>query len=116
KDPGVYALQAHAFFREEHPAGLSHDNGQDLPWRSPIFMPRALSRITLEVVSVRVEHLQDINEDDCWHEGVSIAGRVGNTGGYLAAFSEGWDAINAKRGFPWKSNPYVWAVEFKRQS
>ena len=29
------------------------------------------------------------------------------------AFSELWDLINAKRA-PWKSNPWVWVIEFKR--
>ena len=24
-----------------------------------------------------------------------------------------WDSINAKRGFGWEKDPYVWVVEFK---
>ena len=24
-----------------------------------------------------------------------------------------WEAINARRGFPWEINPWVWAVEFR---
>jgi hypothetical protein len=24
-----------------------------------------------------------------------------------------WDSINAKRGFSWESNPWVWVVEFE---
>lgn len=24
-----------------------------------------------------------------------------------------WDSLNAKRGYPWASNPWVWVVEFK---
>ena len=33
---------------------------------------------------------------------------------YIAAFSTLWDSVNAKRGYGWDSNPYVWVVEFKR--
>jgi hypothetical protein len=24
-----------------------------------------------------------------------------------------WDSINASRGYPWESNPWVWKIEFK---
>jgi hypothetical protein len=30
------------------------------------------------------------------------------------AFSVLWDSINAKRGFGWSINPWVWAITFKR--
>lgn len=25
-----------------------------------------------------------------------------------------WNAINAKRGFSWESNPWVWVLDFRR--
>ena len=30
------------------------------------------------------------------------------------AFRDGWDRLNAKRGFSWETNPFVWRIEFKR--
>lgn len=87
-----------------------------------IHMPRWASRITLEVVAVRVERLQDISEDDACAEGaqhlnrpgidVDIDGDVWN-GAYYRAFKRLWNTINGKRA-PWASNPWVWVVEFKK--
>jgi len=79
-------------------------------WSPSIFMPREASRITLEVVKVRAERVQDISEADIAAEGVSAIGVMPRW-----AFHELWDAINGKRA-PWDSNPWVWVIEFKRIS
>lgn len=90
-------------------------------WRPSIFMPRWASRITLENTEVRVQRLQDITEEDAKSEGVkdnhgvfhqSIQSQIDNV--YRRNFAVLWDEINAKRGFPWDSNPWVWAITFKR--
>ena len=88
-------------------------------WRRPaIFMPRAASRITLEITRVRVERLQDISEADALAEGVTDDGSLvtdlaGNDrGGAFAAFATLWEVINGAGS--WDDNPWVWAIEFRR--
>ena len=99
------------------------------PWRSPLFMPRWASRLTLEITDVRVQRLQEISEQDAEAEGIvrvddigdgntapAYAGTDGSfTNGWSAqsALARVWDAINGRR-FPWSANPWVWAVTFKR--
>ena len=80
-------------------------------WSHSIHMPKSAARIWLEVVSVRVERLQDITYDDCLREGMWDFGTDVDT---LAAFQELWQNLNAKRGFGWDINSWVWVVSFKR--
>ncbi|WP_244138135.1 hypothetical protein [Burkholderia vietnamiensis] len=91
-------------------------------WRRPsIFMPRAAARTLLEVTGVRVVRLQNISEPDARAEGVTIEGH--HMRGYCAgayrppsirAFHDLWDNLNAARGHGWDTDPWVWAVEFRR--
>lgn len=93
--------------------------------RPSIHMPRAHSRILLEVVSVRVERLQDISEADAIAEGVVLdptsppgplwrmalgSGNWHNTA--RGAYRELWESINGPGS--WAASPWVWVVEFKR--
>ena len=88
-------------------------------WHPSIHMPRAASRILLEIVSVRVERLQDIGEADARAEGVTIEDQ--HMRGYCAgeflppsirAYRDLWESINGAGS--WGANPWVWVVEFKR--
>ena len=88
-------------------------------WKRPaIFMPRAASRITLEITSVRVERLQDISEADAQAEGVTDDGSLvtdldgKDRGGTIAAYATLWEVINGVGS--WDDNPWVWVVSFKR--
>jgi len=80
-------------------------------WRSPIFMPRWASRITLEVERIRVERIQDISEADAFAEGISGGDWLGDP---VGEFAKLWNSINEKRGFGWETNCWVWVLEFKR--
>lgn len=93
-------------------------------WRSPLFMFRWASRITLEILNVRVERLGDIDNEGALAEGVDFAGYVetvlllGEHGQpamskVIFDFAKVWNSINEKRGYPWSSNPWVWVLEFR---
>ncbi|WP_308920532.1 hypothetical protein [Janthinobacterium sp. J1-1] len=118
------------------------DNRTDYggPWKPSIHMPRAASRILLQIVSVRVERLNDCSEADALAEGVAPNwigpldkgpnGRGGEgwpgddylhyTNGadgdpaYSAreSFESLWESINGAGS--WDANPWVWVIEFKR--
>ena len=100
------------------------DDVDEPRWTPSIHMPRRASRITLEVVGVRVERLQEIDEADARAEGADPADAFqvfqAGTGRrsdmertHRGAFACLWDGINGDRA-PWASNPWVWRVEFRQ--
>jgi hypothetical protein len=91
-------------------------NYPQVKWSPAISMPRAASRITLEITKIRVERVQDISEEDCEAEGIDDAYLVKN---HVApprrhSFKYLWDDLNADRGFGWNANPFVWVINFRR--
>lgn len=86
-----------------------------------MFMPRWASRLSLSVVSVRVERLQDITEEDAQAEGLCeevmmhfpapIADRMRVEGSHRERFRIGWDALNGARS-PWANNDFVAVCSF----
>jgi hypothetical protein len=104
---------------------VAHENGKHGDrWRSPLFMPRWASRLTLELVDVRAQRLQEISEADAKAEGVAplVTLRKGYPSkraadiahrSYRDGYAVRWDAINGRRA-PWASNPFVWALTFRR--
>lgn len=93
------------------------------PWKvrylASRYCPRWASRTTLEVLSVRVERVQDITGRGVLAEGVdngrsnpSMGARWENQ--QRMAFAALWDELNAARGHGWESNPWVWVIAFKR--
>lgn len=103
-------LNAKAFYRASDPLV----GGK---WKPAIFMPRSLSRITLEITGVRVQRVQDISEADAIAEGVTIkpdagiAAIVAKDTPARMEFWHLWESINKN----WNSNPWVWVLEFRRE-
>jgi hypothetical protein len=83
----------------------------DGPWRPSIFMPRWASRITLEITDIKVERVQEITFTDLKKEGMDTTNKH-FFGAHI--FENLWNSINAKRGYGWESNPFVWVISFKR--
>lgn len=93
-----------AYFRE------GFDRCDPGRWRPSIHMPRWASRITLEIVSIRAEHLRCICDDDAMEEGVEPTGDC--DGSFISGYKRLWEQINGPGS--WDLNPMVWVIEFKR--
>ena len=112
-------------------------------WKPSIYMPKAAARIFLRVTDVLAERLQDMTEDDVVAEGaeklitcqrqhgiIESDGTLGDMcwnsvyackycdeidGSYQEKFGDKvWNPINAKRGYGWDKNPWVWVYSFER--
>jgi hypothetical protein len=90
-------------------------------WYPSIHMRHEYSRILLEIVSVRVERLNECSEADAKAEGArecDVAGREvilagpSQRGSHLRHYRDIWESINGAGS--WSANPWVWVVEFKR--
>lgn len=119
---GAYENDCLIFYRADYlhdPLGPDLERSADgirREWRPSIHMPRAASRITLEVTGVRVERLQEISEEDAIAEGliVPMYEQDGSGPTYQCAYRHLWDDLNTARGYGWDANPWVWVVEFRR--
>lgn len=115
------------------------DGMQDISrvWKPSIHMPKDACRLKLKIVSIQVERLHDITEEDAIREGLSKIGKDGITWKYGIPDSDGlpgtdnygwpwvdWN-VSAKRAFEtlwakingqesWDSNPWVWRIEFTK--
>jgi len=81
--------------------------------------PKHASRLTLLVLDVRVERVQDISEADAQAEGVEFPAPYSGVGGKthptcIDAFRVNWDATWRKTGFGWDANPWVWVGVVRR--
>ena len=121
-------------FAADHPPGSHGDEARKefgVKWKPSIHMPRAASRITLEITGVRVERLQDISEADAIAEGIKRVGgptsctpwkncglnpgdpHVMNCASPINSYATLWESINGPDG--WAANPWVWVIEWEKQ-
>lgn len=86
-------------------------------------MPKEAARLFLKVTNVRVERLQDIDEEGAKAEGVNF--RDGKHVGVeekmrrsaVERFAEIWDRTIKPEDigtYGWDANPYVWVIEYER--
>lgn len=116
-DKGVL-YKADGLKRTNH--GAVRDWHNDEVWKPSTNMARWASRLLLEITDVSVEKLQDISINDILAEDViSLIPPTKEMPADMAIayareyYAEHWDSINAKRGHPWKSNPWVWVLNYK---
>jgi hypothetical protein len=86
-------------------------------WRPSIHMPKEAARIFLRVTSVRAERLRQISYGDCCDEGMFNVHELKSISDGSTAtehYRKLWDALNAKRGYGWDTNPWVWVYGFER--
>lgn len=106
--------------KSPQPMGGKRHKGSATPtwWKRPsIFMPRAASRITLEIIRARVERLNNITEADALAEGCTSTAIPNDAGddyiGHYASeeYQALWESLNGHGS--WSLNPWVWVIEFK---
>ncbi len=104
--------------------------GDSAGWTNKMFVKADLMPHHIKITSIRVEHLQDISDEDCLREGVRLWEDADpkyklNPLGKLYEIAGRWDGYKSPReafaaliGYvsgkgTWDSNPLVWVYEFE---
>lgn len=96
---------------------------KDVKWRPSIHMPREAARLFLRVKDVRVERLQDIDDEGAkaeganWKNGKNVGWEEKIRRTSVERFAEIWDSTikPADRAiYGWDANPWVWVIEFEK--
>ena len=96
-------------------------------WKPSLFMPKNACRLFLEVVSVSVERLQDIDEQSAINEGVGKYKDTAHFCDYMSkpsdrsrfrfaidSYKSLWQKINGQDSYD--LNPWVWVYKFRSVS
>lgn len=88
-------------------------------WHPSIHMPKNATRIFLRVTDVRVERLQDIDDESAKAEGanygIGVSEKMKETA--IDRFAKIWNHTVKKNDlskYGWGANPFVWVIEFER--
>jgi hypothetical protein len=124
---GVEGCPGGISYRADHFDPKGDGPAHPMKWRPSIFMPRASSRILLEITDVRVQRLQEISDEDARAEGIKeLALQADEPGAWWTAapdrrfhsrtprgaFLRLWREIHGDGS--WDANPWVWAITFRR--
>lgn len=114
-------FQRYAYAADCRPGSHSDEARKDfgLKYRPSIHMPRAASRILLEITDVRVERLQDISRAGIRAEGLQCPPELASddvSPNYRDWYPAAWRELWESSGGNWDANPWVWVVEFKRMT
>lgn len=89
-------------------------------WHPSIHMPKEAARIWLRVTDVRVERLQEIDEDGAIAEGLYKGWRLTQSSSLAETARQAfmWLWLHLARKAPdemkWSANPWVWVIQFER--
>jgi hypothetical protein len=119
-------------YSQDAPAGWENasDDPNALKWKPSIFMPRRVSRLTLELSGVHVERLQAISEEDALAEGI-VHDRAASYSRFHVPgvehpakdfpelsrtnaremYAALWDCLHGSGA--WLANPWVWVLTFR---
>ena len=101
--------------------------GKSKGWKNKMFVRAEACKYQIRITKVRVEHLQDISDEDCLKEGI-IQGKCGSENTHFMdayyvpndiqpyctpreAFAHLIDKVIGKD--TWQNNPFVWVYDFE---
>ncbi len=119
----AYQSDGEYLFANTDPTDTTED-GRPLPTPTPwpwkkdtlasIYMPRWACRDIAELVSVRVERLQEISFSDCEAEGTQRTKYWKECRYADEAYAQWWNSLHPGPDENWSANPWVWVLEFRR--
>lgn len=104
-----FGYKGHFYYKADRKHEALAQLGITFKWHPSIHMPREAARIFLRATDVRVERLQDIDDNGVVAEGLEIG----------APFDEIWDKLIKPADLPlygWDANPWAWVIGFERIS